>query len=62
MKYPKLKHFDPRGSMCPICKRGFRYGCNHSVAEAEERLERNHLAAVVRYELARAETARAEGE
>lgn len=51
MKYPKRRTFNARGDRCPICKKDFRYGCNHSVLEAEERLERDYMAAVVRYEL-----------
>lgn len=36
-----LQTFDPRGSTCPICKRDFRKGCNHSITQAINRLEQN---------------------
>lgn len=54
MKYPKRRTFSARGDKCPICRKDFRYGCDHSIAEAEAQIERNYMAAVVRYELAKA--------
>lgn len=34
----RQREFSARGSKCPICKRDFRHGCNHSVVEARTRL------------------------
>jgi len=41
------REFSARGSRCPICKRDFRHGCNHSVVEARQKLERNVIEAIV---------------
>ena len=55
MKYPKKPDFSARGSRCPICKQNFRDpdSCPHSISQAVERIERDHLRAVIRYELAK---------
>lgn len=42
----KMDSFSARGSNCPICKKEFRTGCNHSVAEAEQRLFENYIKAI----------------
>ena len=43
----RLREFSARGSNCPICKKGFRYGCNHSVTQAYERMEDDILNAKI---------------
>ena len=48
-----LKTFSARGSNCPICKKPFRYGCLHSVVEAEEFLEDRLLRLKVQEEVHR---------
>ena len=42
----KRKQFNARGSNCPICKKPFRNGCNHSVVQAKERIEQDYIKAV----------------
>jgi galactose-1-phosphate uridylyltransferase len=42
----KLDNFSARGSRCPICKKSFRHGCDHSVTEAETRLFENYIKAI----------------
>lgn len=42
----KLNNFSARGSDCPICKKSFRHGCNHSIGEAEDRLFENYIKAI----------------
>ncbi len=37
----RKENFDPRGSLCPICNRGFR-GCPHSIVKVEERLKEDY--------------------
>ena len=32
----RQKTFSARGSSCPICGKGFRHGCDHSIVQAEE--------------------------
>ena len=53
MKRPVKATFDARGSKCPICKRDFRHGCDHSIGEAMARIEQDYIHAVVRYEMAK---------
>lgn len=36
----RLHAFDPRDSLCPVCEREFRTGCNHSAKEARDTLAR----------------------
>ena len=47
----RAEKFSPRGSDCPICKKDFRYGCNHNVRQAEDRLQEEITKLVVQREL-----------
>ena len=47
----KMESFSARGSKCPICKKEFRKGCNHSVKEAKDKLQENYITAITRKEL-----------
>jgi len=42
-----LENFSARGSLCPICKKNFRNGCSHSVAEAKDNLFAKYVKALV---------------
>lgn len=42
-----LDSFSARGSKCPICKRGFRTGCQHSVGEAKRYLSEQYIKTLV---------------
>jgi len=44
----KLDNFSARGSKCPICKKPFRHGCDHSVIQAKERLFENYIKAIAK--------------
>lgn len=44
----RMDSFNPRGSKCPICKKEFRTGCNHNVAQAETRLFEDYVKALAR--------------
>jgi hypothetical protein len=46
----KLNNFSARGSRCPICKKSFRHGCDHSVKQAEDRLFENYIKAIAENE------------
>ena len=39
----KREVFNARGSRCPICRKDFRNGCNHSVSQAKERIEKDYI-------------------
>jgi hypothetical protein len=39
----RIDSFDPRDSLCPICKNDFRRGCNHTIEQAREKLNDNYL-------------------
>ena len=41
-----LDNFSARGSKCPICKKNFRRGCNHSVQQAKDRLFENYIRSI----------------
>lgn len=43
----RMNSFSARGSICPICKKPFRHGCNHSVEQAKDRLFQNYVKAIV---------------
>ena len=32
------REFNPRGSKCPICRKWFRKGCDHTVTQARDTL------------------------
>lgn len=49
----RLSNFSARGSSCPLCKKDFRNGCNHSVEQAIGRLEQNVINAMVDIRLAK---------
>lgn len=43
----KNKIFDPRGSLCPICRKDFRRGCNHSVEEARKHIQKKEIKDII---------------
>ena len=43
----RLANWSARGGSCPLCHKDFRYGCNHSVEQARQRLEANIVNALV---------------
>jgi galactose-1-phosphate uridylyltransferase len=43
-----LDQFSARGSKCPICKKEFRTGCDHSVTQAKDRLLKNYIQAIAK--------------
>jgi len=42
----RMDDFSARGSDCPICKKTFRCGCNHSVKQAREKLFEQYIKAI----------------
>ena len=42
----RMNSFSARGSKCPICKRDFRRGCEHSVVAAKGRLFQDYVRAI----------------
>ena len=43
----RLSNWSARGDNCPLCKKDFQHGCNHSVEQAHKRLEENIIKAIV---------------
>lgn len=39
------RNFNARGSKCPCCGKSFRYGCEHSITDAHDRLQLNIILA-----------------
>ena len=39
----RFRNWKARGDLCPICKKEFRTGCNHSVQQARDRLFENYI-------------------
>lgn len=51
----RLSNFSARGSSCPLCKKDFRNGCNHSIEQAINRLNQNIINAMVDIRLSKYE-------
>ena len=49
----KISTWSARGGKCPICQKQFRYGCNHSISQAEDRLQENLINAIIEKRLTR---------
>lgn len=47
----RLNNWSARGGSCPLCHKDFRNGCNHSVVQAQQRLETNVVNALVNRQL-----------
>ena len=47
----RLINWSARGDVCPICNKEFRYGCNHTVTQAINRLEENIINMIVKKNL-----------
>lgn len=44
----KMESFSARGSKCPVCKKDFRRGCDHSVKQAKDKLFERYILAIAR--------------
>lgn len=49
----RLSSFQSRSSYCPLCGNHFRHGCNHSIAQAIQRLEENVAVALLNHHLSK---------
>lgn len=51
----RLNEWAARGGNCPLCHKDFQHGdCNHTVAQAYERLEQNMVNAMIDAKLKKA--------
>lgn len=46
--YRKFIDFDPHGDKCPICKRDFQEGCEHTIQQAIDRLFNVYINEIVK--------------
>lgn len=42
----RMEQFSAKGDDCPICKKDFRRGCNHSIKQAKDKLFERYIRAI----------------